>query len=278
MATAREAIEPYVREQAAVIRASYGLVVADAPDAIHATRVATRRLRGALVTFAPLWTRRHKGLRGELRWYASALSRPRDLEVTGEWLARLCDDPEVVALPGAGAAKAELVHRVDRDRERAMADLRHELTEERFARLTAALHVDDWSPLAEAPADLVVVALAMAPAAAVADEARRLPLGAARPTALHELRKSAKAARYAVDAVGAATHSAAWKRVTENLGVTQDAWVAKDVLAELGERRPEHSTVWEALVRRVDQAASVGERAGLELVQIATALPYPRLD
>ncbi len=278
MRTAREAIEPYVHDQATVIESSLGRVLDDAPDAIHATRVATRRLRSALVTFAPLWSRPHKALRTDLRWYASVLSRPRDLEVAGEWLARLAVDPAVISVPGAEEARAELVGQLGEDRAQAMESLRRELSSDRFARLGERLRLDDWSSLAEAPADLVVVALALAPAAAVAEEARGLPLGATRPTALHELRKSSKAARYAVDAIGATAHAGVWKQVTESLGVAQDAWVAKDVLTELGQVHPEHAPVWEAVARRVDQAATVGETRGLELVHTATTLPYPRLD
>lgn len=277
MGTAREAIEPYVLDQTAVIRSSLERVLDDVPDAIHATRVATRRLRSALVTFAPLWSTRHKALRTDLRWYASVLSRPRDLEVAGEWLARLAADPAVATVLGAEQARAELVAQIGADRAQAMDGLRRELGGDRFSQLTARLHLDDWSSLAEAPADLVVVALALAPSAAVAEEARSLPLGSARPTALHELRKSSKAARYAVDAINAAPHAGVWKQVTESLGVAQDAWVAKDVLAELGRLNPEHLPVWEAVARSVDQAAAVGETRGLELVQTATTLPYPRL-
>lgn len=277
MRTARETIEPYVQDQTAVIRSSLGRVLDDVPDAIHATRVATRRLRSALVTFAPLWSTRHKALRTDLRWYAALLSRPRDLEVAGEWLARVAADPAVVSLPGADEARAELVAQIGADRAHAMDSLRRELGGDRFSRFTARLHLDDWSSLSEAPADLVVVALALAPSAAVAEEARSLPLGSARPTALHELRKSSKAARYAVDAIGAASHAGVWKQVTESLGVAQDGWVAKDVLTELGQLHPEHLPVWAAVARSVDQAAEVAEIRGLELVHTATTLPYPRL-
>ena len=63
MPTAREVIEPYVVAQSAMIRASMDAVRNDSPDAIHASRVATRRLRSVLATFAPLWEHGHGPLR-----------------------------------------------------------------------------------------------------------------------------------------------------------------------------------------------------------------------
>ena len=96
----RDLVEPYVQQHAATVRASLPLVLADAPDAIHAARVATRRLRSVLKTYRPLWVSGHRTLRDELRWYASALSRPRDLEVVGAWLEALLDDPRVSAAEG----------------------------------------------------------------------------------------------------------------------------------------------------------------------------------
>src|SRR5665811_707715 len=87
----RDLVEPYVQQHAATVRASLPLVLADAPDVIHAARVATRRLRSVLKTYRPLWVSGHRTLRDELRWYASALSRPRDLEAVGAWLEALLD-------------------------------------------------------------------------------------------------------------------------------------------------------------------------------------------
>lgn len=279
MPTAREAIEPYVDAQSTMIRASMEAVRIDSPDAIHATRVATRRLRSALATYAPLWQHGHGRLRRELRWYASELSRARDLEVVGEWLARLCADPSVVAVGDAAAAAAEVSRRVDADRTDALALLRRDLDGARFAELAAQLPPQDWSGLADVPAELVLTGLAAATALAVADEAATLPDDDSRPVALHELRKSAKAARYAMDALGpkASAHSTIWKQVTESLGLAQDAWVARMVLDELQADQPEHEAVWHAVLALVDNAAAEAEATGLELVRTATSLSPPEV-
>ena len=278
--TGRDILEPYVRQHAATVRASLPVVLADEPDAIHAARVATRRLRSVLKTYRPLWTSGHRSLRDELRWYASALSRPRDLEVVGGWLETILDDPRTQAVAGAGDAARELTQRVSLDRDTALTEMRRELAGGRFAELAAALPPGDWSPAAEVPAGLLVSGLAAGPARAAAAEAAELPRGADRPAALHELRKTTKAARYAVDALGsdAADQAAAWKTVTETLGVAQDGQVAQSVLAELQEDAPAHRAVWDALSAMGEEAARAAEVSGLELVRTASSLPYPRVD
>ena len=275
-ASARDVVEPYVQQHAATVRASLPLVMADEPDAIHAARVATRRLRSVLRTYRPLWVSGHRGLRDELRWYAAALSRPRDLEVVGDWLEALVDDPRVTAAVGAGATAEELTHRVRLDREHALETMRDELLGHRFAELAAALPPGDWSPAAQVPADMLISGLAAVPARAAAEEANGLPTGADRPVALHELRKTSKAARYAVDALGpdAAEQSAIWKKVTETLGVAQDGQVAQAVLDELRQDAPAHVAVWDALSTMVEESARAAEVAGLELVRTASTMPY----
>lgn len=279
MPTAREVIDPYVTAQSATIRASLAAVQSDRPDAIHETRVATRRLRSALATYAPLWQHGHGALRRELRWYASELSRARDLEVVGEWLARLCTDPSVVAVGDAAAAAAEVERRVDADRTDALALLRRDLDGERFTALAAQLPPQDWSALAEVPAELVLAGLASVTALAVAHEAATLPDDASRAVALHELRKSAKAARYAMDALGlkASAHAAIWKQATESLGLAQDGWVARTVLDELQADDPEHDAVWRVIRELVDKAAAEAEATGLELVRTASSLSPPAI-
>jgi CHAD domain-containing protein len=273
-ASGRQVLEPYLRQHSGTVRGSLPLVLADEPDAIHAARVATRRLRSVLKTYRPLWISGHSGLRSELRWYASVLSRPRDLEVVGEWLGALLVQPDMQGFPAARQAADELRQRVGLDRADALAAMRLELTGDRLKRLTGSLPPGDWSPASDVPADLLVTGLAAVPARAAAVEAATLPLGADRPAALHELRKTTKAARYAVDALGpsAADQAVAWKRVTETLGVAQDGQVAQAVLEELRDDAPTHRAVWDALSATVAEAAREAEVSGLELVQTATAM------
>ncbi len=276
--TGREVVGPYVAQCGATIRTSLPLVRADAPDAIHAARVATRRLRSALRTFRPLWVQGHGPLRDDLRWYAGLLSRPRDLEVVGDWLESLLEGPEAAALYGDGVA-AEVSERVRRDREDSLAAMREELQGDRFSTLVAALPPADWSPAADVPADLLVVGLAAVPGRKAAEEAARLPQGDGRAAAVHELRKTTKEARYAVDALGPAAQEQAevWKRVTGTLGVAQDGRVAQEVLKELAKDAPAHQAVWGALSTMVAQEAAVAEADGLALVTEAATMPMPRV-
>jgi CHAD domain-containing protein len=274
----REVIGPYVAQCAATIRTSLPLVLADEPDAIHAARVATRRLRSALRTFRPLWTHGHSGLRDELRWYAGLLSRPRDLEVVGDWLDSLLSGPEAAALYGEAVA-AEIAEEVRRDREEALATMRRELEGHRFSALVHALPPAGWSPAADLPADLLVPGLAAVPARKAVQEARSLPRGDDRPAAVHELRKTTKEARYAVDALGPAAgeQSDFWKRVTGTLGVAQDGQVAQEILKELAKDAPAHAAVWDALSAIVAREAAAAEAEGLTLVAQAADLPPPRV-
>lgn len=277
--TGRHVLEPYVRLHSRTVRDSVTRVLADEPDAIHAARVATRRIRSVLKTYRPLWVSGHSSLRDELRWYASVLGVPRDLEVVGDWLTELLDEPGTQALPGAYAAAEELMRRIRLDRVTGLASMRRELTGRRFAELADALPPQDWSPAADVPAELLVPGLAAVPAKAAAEEAISLPTGAERPAALHELRKTTKAARYAVDALGpaAAGQAAAWKKVTETLGVAQDGQVAQSVLEELRHDAPNHRAVWDALSARVEDEARAAEASGLSLVEGATSLPYAQV-
>ena len=80
-----DAVVDYLRTQAAVIADRAGDVRVDAPDAVHRSRVATRRSRSALRTFVPLFKRRRvRALRNELAWHADHLGAPRDAEVLKE--------------------------------------------------------------------------------------------------------------------------------------------------------------------------------------------------
>src|SRR4051794_40323867 len=72
----------HLREQVQQVHAYDRPVRMDAPDAVHKMRVAVRRLRSALTTFAPLVpgdVRRPLGK--ELKWLAGVLGEARDAEV-----------------------------------------------------------------------------------------------------------------------------------------------------------------------------------------------------
>src|SRR6185503_1051989 len=84
-ATAGDVVLAYVTEQAEVIRATDPLVRRDAPDSVHAMRVACRRMRSTFQSFRALLNRsRTDDLVVELRWLAGELGGARDLEVQEE--------------------------------------------------------------------------------------------------------------------------------------------------------------------------------------------------
>src|SRR5215217_3939241 len=71
----------HLREQVQQVHAYDGPVRRDAPDAVHKMRVAVRRLRSALTTFAPLVPASvARPLGKELKWLAGVLGAARDAE------------------------------------------------------------------------------------------------------------------------------------------------------------------------------------------------------
>jgi inorganic triphosphatase YgiF len=81
-APAGDLVTAYLRGQVRALLQQDARVRQDAEDAVHKARVATRRLRSALRTFAPLLDAEAvAGLGEELRWLARELGTARDAEV-----------------------------------------------------------------------------------------------------------------------------------------------------------------------------------------------------
>jgi CHAD domain-containing protein len=241
---AADVVLAYLAEQVATVLGREQDVRTDVPDAVHKSRVATRRLRSALRTFRRLLHREVTDpLREEVSWLAAALGEPRDAEVMRDRILAALDDlPEDQVVGPVGervrseldarhaTAHAALVEVLDSDRYRALVD-----------RLLELLAEPPWRGRAGGSAQKVLPALvtgavgrarADADAAAGADGDHRLHL-------LHETRKRAKAVRYACEALApafgedAARAAAAWEQVTEALGGVQDAVVAAGWLRDL---------------------------------------------
>jgi CHAD domain-containing protein len=248
----------------------------DTHDAVHRMRVAARRLRSALATFRPVLDRRvGDPLREELRWLGQALGEARDLEVLAVRLAaRLADlrrhDPSLVTEDAGERLAAELRAR----REVALAAAREALDSDRYLDLLDRL--EDFSadpPLTRRAGDRARPLLRtrlLADCRRVLDRASaadRLD-GADREAALHEVRKAAKRARYAAEAMrpvlgdAAARAQARMKQVQEVLGVQQDGAVARTVLVELARGTSDGDTF------------TFGVLAGLEAVPAGTRA-YP---
>ena len=234
-----DAVVDYLRTQAAVIADRAGDVRVDAPDAVHRSRVATRRSRSALRTFVPLFKRRRvRALRNELAWHADHLGAPRDAEVLKERLLASLDE-----LPPAevvGPVHERLGAALDATHARAHASLVVSMDTPRYAELREAL--DDFvtdPPRREGMwADPVLLSRLIGKAV---ERVRRLEARAAElkddDHRWHEVRKAAKAARYCSEALvpvfgdPADEMRAAWEQVTEALGEFQDTVVAETYLA-----------------------------------------------
>ena len=79
-----------IAEQVAEIRRGDPEVRADVPEAIHALRVALRRLRTALITYRPFLDRTVTDPIGvELKWLGGVLAAARDAEVQADRLRPL---------------------------------------------------------------------------------------------------------------------------------------------------------------------------------------------
>lgn len=239
--SARAAVLAYVGVQVGVLQAQEAAVRLDGHDAVHRSRVATRRLRSTLRTFGGVFEAgRVWHVREELRWHAEQLGAARDTEVLRERLTvALSELP-----PGAGEGVAGRVmssvadaHAIAHARlVESMATGRYVELQLELEQLLVAPRLD-W--VAAEEASRVLPPMLGAAVARVRKLARR---AASRPgdlTRWHEVRKAAKAVRYGAEAlVGvlgetAEDWRALWEQVTEGFGAVQDCVVATHVLEEL---------------------------------------------
>ncbi len=238
----------YLRTQAGVIADRADDVLVDAPDAVHRSRVATRRARSALRTFAPLFTKgRLRGLSNELAWHADHLGAPRDAEVLKERLLTRVNDLDDAEI--AGPVRRRLGDALDATHEHAHRSLVESMGTERYAALRAnladfvadpPLRKDGRRATRDRLVDLLDGAI---------DRVRRLEARAAEigddVHRWHEVRKAAKAARYCSEALVPVLGDhgeqllRAWEAVTEALGEFQDTVVAESYLATAAVRARE---------------------------------------
>ncbi|GEM_PF-194943 len=274
----------YVAEQAAVIRAREAGVAEDAPEAVHKSRVAIRRLRSTLRTFGDLFeAEQADALRQELGWYARRLGAPRDAEVVS---ARILADLDGV--PRAdyhGPVKTRAAEELDRRHAEAHAQLVKAQASPRYGRLMDTLTEFVAAPpltgehgckgkkvLPRMIADAVAVAAETAAAARDAATAQE------RLVLLHETRKRAKAVRYAFEAMApafgevAAARASEWEQVTESLGAVQDLEVVLPALRRVGEAAAaagESAYTYGWLAGRLDQAQAEAEEQALPALDAA---------
>jgi CHAD domain-containing protein len=245
-APARDVIRNAIAESVAALLRHDPLVrTARDPEAVHQARVATRRLRSHLRTFAPLldveWT---EPLRAELGWLALSLGAVRDREVL---LERLRVRSRLLPAGDARSAAALLQileGEIDELRKKLNADLDSQRYIDLLESLVAAAHAPATTADAEQPAATALPVLATTPWRRVRSAVRQLPSNPADPE-LHRIRILAKRARYAAEAVapvarpGADGFAKAAARLQTVLGEHQDSVVAQSWLraARVGGRR-----------------------------------------
>lgn len=249
-----------IRTQVEQIRAQDLPVRLDAPGAVHAMRVATRRLRSALTTFRPLLRRPvTTPVAAELRWLAGVLGTARDAEVLRERVeAAVADGTDDARVRDASVD--EVRGRLDESYRAAHDALLVELDDERYRALLRTLDGFLADPPVKArgarPAEDVLPGLA----ADAYDDVRSAMRSAHRLTApeeheeqeeaLHDARKAAKRARYAGETVAvvlgddAAAFAAAMEEVQGALGEHLDARVAAARLRELAGETTEPATAF----------------------------------
>ncbi|MGD7733272.1 CHAD domain-containing protein [Propionibacteriaceae bacterium G57] len=239
-----EVVLAHLGRQVGMLQALAPGVREDAPDTVHKSRVATRRLRSTLGSFGKVVdASATQALRDEVRWWGQVLGAPRDAEVLQ---ARLV--PALDALPDdqiAGDVRERLSRQLAERHGAAHAELVEAMDGERAAALMEAL-VDllvhpPLGPQAKHSAQKVHRRVGKKVRRRV-EKARReaaAASGAERLERLHDVRKRAKAARYAHEAfgdlehAGAKQHAQLWEGVTESLGDWQDTVVAEVALRQL---------------------------------------------
>ncbi len=207
------------------------------PVGVHQARVAMRRLRSDLRTFADLvdpdWV---ATFADDLKWLAGELGHVRDADVRIERLLGA-----TAKLPEGDAAEAKVVlNRMRRERTHALAELQGVLDGERYLdlldRLVDAGRSPKLLPEASRPAAKALVELAGGPWRKL-----RKAVDGLGPEPvdddLHAIRIKAKRARYAAEAAAvvipkAAAHAKAIAGLQDVLGEWHDAVVAEEWLRE----------------------------------------------
>jgi CHAD domain-containing protein len=227
----------YIDQQIDAIVAGHFAIEQDAPESIHQTRVACRRLRSTLKTFHAFFDPAAvERLEEELSWYAAVLGEVRDREVLRERLAATVAElpPELVVGPVAASIDATLANELVEQREAVLLVQ----AGERYADLLAALAGLREEPPFTAAAGRAAHALQKP--LKHAEKKLRSRLSAATAAAgtdadMHSARKAGKRARYAAEAVESEKSAFVkqTKALQDLLGDFQDSVVAAGVLLRL---------------------------------------------
>jgi CHAD domain-containing protein len=211
----------------------------DLPDSVHQMRVACRRLRSILRTFAPIldpaWA---DPLREELAWMANELGMIRDTEVLLERLDGLFDElPEPHRSAAHEAVDPWLKQRLVGARSSALAALRSDRHDWLIDDLVEAVARPGVTDAAYVRAQEVLPDFLHAAWKRLHKRGNALKKHT-EPSKWHEARIAAKRARYTAEGLApflgddVAAFASRLKGVTETLGEHQDADIAAQLLVE----------------------------------------------
>ncbi len=216
-------------------------VRADRPDAVHQMRVSARRLRSVLKTYRSLFPRDEAApVRDELKWLGTVLGAARDEEVLAAHFEEALDAqaPDLVR----GPVRYRLVSAHREGYADAHADAVAVLDGERYTDLLTLLGILFQEATERGTGDVAKELRVARKKVLKAGKAAALDKGTRGPDeAVHDLRKRAKALRYAGEAVAASRKDArkaakAAENLQEILGDFQDAVVARDRTLETADR------------------------------------------
>ena len=249
-ASAADVALAHIGVQVEQIRSQDLPVRLDTPGAVHAMRVASRRLRSALTTFEPLFHDSEiRPVRTELKWLAGVLGAARDAEVMRERVTVAVDreGPDGWLRP---TVPAEVGGELDEAWRTAHDEVIAQLCTERYRSLLLALgHLVDHPPLkdrahrraADVLPRLVLRSYRDVRSAMAAADG---PAHVDRETRLHDARKAAKRARYAAEAVApvfgkdARAFATAMEGLQETLGEHLDSLNTRARLRSLATDTP----------------------------------------
>lgn len=244
--TVGQLLVAHLTEHIAKLHAQDAGVRTGRAESVHRLRIAARRLRSALTTFAPLLDRAVTDpVREELRWLGESLGQARDAQVLREHLTGLLSDEPAELVIGSVATRIDdqLSVAYQTGRKRAL----DALDSERYLRMLDALdelvETPPLRPGADSAAKKGARRLIRRDIKRLTREVRAITSAddpESRDVAFHEARKKAKRLRYAAEAAAPAigkrarSLAASTKKVQETLGIHQDSVVARARLREYG--------------------------------------------
>lgn len=233
----------YLADQIEAILANDPKARRDEPDAVHQLRVATRRARSTLQAFRRILDRdRTEPIVAELKWLGTVLAGPRDAEVQrSRLLGRLrALDVDLRVGPVISRVDEHLFGEHATARESMLEQLRGQRYLDLLDQLQRLLDDPPLATKANGRAAKVLPGLAGKAQRRVRRAVARYEQGGpGADAALHEIRKAAKRARYAADAVAPTLGKPArrsanrLKAIQSLLGDHQDTVVSRQLLRSL---------------------------------------------